>query len=355
MGKIRRMFPGGNTANGFYSFHDNIMGPDRNKLYVLKGMPGGGKSSLMKYIAERVLKKGFSVEYHHCPSDPQSIDGIVIEELNIGIVDGTAPHVIDPVYPGLTDRLIDLGQFIDREKLLNSKDRIIKAKLNNKKAYGKAFAYFKAAKIVFGIIEENNKIGVDFNGVNKETSQLTDEIFAKKGEKRDSPFKERHLFSNANTPEGFADYTEFILEGIETVYYLEGEIGTGKSTLLNRLIEESKIRGYHLEIYHNSTIPEKIETLIIKDIDTCITSNKYGVKYADKKIDLNKYFDDKIKNSDDYKTYELLIKKAIASLVNASENHQILEKTYKPVVDYGGVNRIREELLKEILDHVDYN
>ena len=53
MGKIRRMFPGGNTANGFCSFHDNIMGPDRNKLYVLKGMPGGGKSSLMREIGRR--------------------------------------------------------------------------------------------------------------------------------------------------------------------------------------------------------------------------------------------------------------------------------------------------------------
>ncbi|CCQ97566.1 ATPase [[Clostridium] ultunense Esp] len=351
--RVRRMFPGGNTSQGFYSFHDNIMGPDRNKLYILKGMPGGGKSSLMKYIAGRVLKEGFSVEYHHCPSDPESIDGIVIEELNIGIVDGTAPHVIDPIYPGLTDKLIDLSQFIDEKKLLDFKDKIIKAKLNNKKAYGKAFAYFKAAKIVHEIIEENNKIGVDFNGVNMETKLLIDKVFSKKEEKRDFVFKERHLFSNANTPEGFADYTESILEGIDTVYYLEGEIGTGKSTLLNRLIEESRIRGYPIEIYHNSTIPEKIESLIINNIDICITSNKYGTKYADKKIDLNRYFHDKIKNDEDYKTYELLIKKATDSLANASENHQILEKTYKPVVDYSGVNRIKEELLKEILAYVD--
>src|SRR5690554_4834483 len=139
--KVRRMFPGGNTSQGFYSFHDNIIGSNKNMLYILKGMPGGGKSSLMKYIAEKVLKEGYNVEYHHCPSDPESIDGIVIEELNIGIVDGTAPHIIDPVYPGLVDRLIDLGQFIDVRKLSDSKNQIINAKLNNKKAYGKAFAY----------------------------------------------------------------------------------------------------------------------------------------------------------------------------------------------------------------------
>lgn len=92
MSKIRRVFPGGNTSQGFYSLHDNIIGLDRNMLYILKGMPGGGKSSLMNNIAERMLEEGFSIEYHHCPSDPESIDGILIQELNIAIVDGTPPH-----------------------------------------------------------------------------------------------------------------------------------------------------------------------------------------------------------------------------------------------------------------------
>ena len=66
------------------------------------------------------------------------------------------------------------------------------------------------------------------------------------------------MFSNANTPKGYVDYTNTILQWIPTIYYIEGEIGTGKSTLINRLIEESKIRGYSMEIYHNSTMPEKM-------------------------------------------------------------------------------------------------
>ena len=92
MSKIRRMFPGGNTSLGFYSLHDNIIGSDRNMLYILKGMPGGGKSSLMKDIGKKALGEGFDVEYHHCPSDPESIDGIMIDKLKVAIVDGTPPH-----------------------------------------------------------------------------------------------------------------------------------------------------------------------------------------------------------------------------------------------------------------------
>ncbi|GFN34727.1 hypothetical protein [Tepidimicrobium xylanilyticum] len=348
MVKIRRMFPGGNTADGFYSLHDNILGSNRKMLYILKGMPGGGKSSLMKEIGRMSIERGFSLEYHHCPSDPNSIDGLVIEELDIGIVDGTAPHIIDPVYPGVTDLIIDLGQFIDRDKLLESREEIMKAKNDNKKAYGKAYTYFKAAKTIYDLIEENNKQGVDFNGVNRVTMLLIEEIFSQKPETTRFAIKERHLFSNANTPEGFVDYTEFILKGVKRVFYIKGDIGIGKSTLLNRLIEESRIRNYSMEIYHNSTIPNKVESLIINDINTCITSNEQGLKYAYKSIDLNEYFDERVKDEEDYETYQLLIKKGIFHLLGARKNHEILEKAYGPAIDYNGVDRLKLEIVKEI-------
>ena len=79
-------------------------------------MPGGGKSSLMKKIGEQLLNKNFTVEFHHCPTDPSSLDSIFIWELKTAIVDGTAPHIIEPVYPGLKDELIELAQFVDKKK-----------------------------------------------------------------------------------------------------------------------------------------------------------------------------------------------------------------------------------------------
>lgn len=353
MANIRRMFFGGNTANGFRSFHDNIIGLNRNRLFILKGMPGGGKSSLMRKIAEDMLKEGFNIEYHHCPSDAESIDSIFIKELNIAIADGTAPHVIDPIYPGLTDKLIDLAQFIDIKKLANSKDKIVSAKENNKKAYGKAFAYFKAAKIIYDEIVENNKRGMDFGKLNKRTISLIDEIFSKEIENREKfLFKERHLFSNANTPSGYVDYTNTILEKIPNIYYVEGEMGTGKSTLIKRIMEEGKIRDYSMEIYHNSTIPEKIESLIIKDLNLCITSNRYGLEFPHKKIDLNQYFNEKVINSKDYQIYNLLIEEATLNLSDAKKNHEVLENSYKPSVDYNGVNRVKGEILEEIMNYI---
>ncbi|MBU5438345.1 hypothetical protein KQI42_10010 [Tissierella sp. MSJ-40] len=351
MAKLRRMFPGGNTANGFYSFHDNIMGLDREKLYILKGMPGGGKSSLMKEIGERMLKEGFTIEYHHCPSDPESVDGIVIKELKIGIVDGTFPHVIDPTYPGLTDKLVDLGQFIDSNILENYKKDIFEAKRNNKFAYRKAFNYFKSAKSIYEEIVETNKLIVDFKEINKISKTILEKIFSEEGTPYHNGFNERHLFATAYTPEGYIDYANYILEGVSKVYYISGEIGTGKSTFMERVIEEAKIRDYHLEIYHNSLIPEKIESVLIEEIDTIVTSNENAANFTNNKVDFNKYIhEDKI-NSEDYKIFNLLVEKGIKSLEGAKNNHSILEISYKPSVNYDGVTEIKEKILEEILSY----
>ncbi len=92
-GKIKKVFPGGNTSQGFYSYYNYVIEDDANRIFVLKGGPGVGKSSMMKKIAEDMLAKGYDVEYHYCSSDNDSLDGIVVSKLRVAMIDGTAPHV----------------------------------------------------------------------------------------------------------------------------------------------------------------------------------------------------------------------------------------------------------------------
>lgn len=92
-GKIVDVFPGGNTSKGFYSFYRYILGQEEaRRIICIKGGPGTGKSSLMKKIAQTFNEKGYDIERHHCSSDNNSLDGVVVKGLNIAILDGTAPH-----------------------------------------------------------------------------------------------------------------------------------------------------------------------------------------------------------------------------------------------------------------------
>ena len=54
----------------------------------------------MKSVAAQLQEKGFDLEVFHCSSDVDSLDAIAVPSLKVAIVDGTAPHVIEPKFPG---------------------------------------------------------------------------------------------------------------------------------------------------------------------------------------------------------------------------------------------------------------
>ena len=58
---------GANSPTGFYSLYDQLLEPEQAEtIYILKGGPGCGKSSLMRRVAQAMEEKGASVEYIAC-------------------------------------------------------------------------------------------------------------------------------------------------------------------------------------------------------------------------------------------------------------------------------------------------
>ena len=62
----------------------------------------------MKQSGMDLLKEGYDVEFMHCSSDPESLDGLVIPAFKVALIDGTAPHIVDPKNPGAVDETIHL-------------------------------------------------------------------------------------------------------------------------------------------------------------------------------------------------------------------------------------------------------
>lgn len=90
-----RFFLGANAPTGFYSLYDQLLDRDEaRRVYILKGGPGSGKSTLMGRTAHLLAQSGQRVEYIHCSGDPDSLDAVIFPALGAAIVDGTAPHVV---------------------------------------------------------------------------------------------------------------------------------------------------------------------------------------------------------------------------------------------------------------------
>lgn len=93
-GNIYDRYLGGATSNGSVDFVMNIT--ENLKKYFIKGRSGTGKSTILRKIAKKAFDNSFDVELYHCGFDPDSIDMVVVRELNFAIFDSTAPHEYFP-------------------------------------------------------------------------------------------------------------------------------------------------------------------------------------------------------------------------------------------------------------------
>ena len=137
-------FLGANTANGFYSCYDSFCRPeDGDFLWIIKGGPGCGKSTLMRKIGAAAERRGLDEEYVLCSGDPDSLDGVYLPQLKLGFTDGTAPHVQEPAYPGVCGAYLDLGRFYDRKALSPQREAFFRLTKAYRAKYAEAYAALK--------------------------------------------------------------------------------------------------------------------------------------------------------------------------------------------------------------------
>ncbi|WP_099159854.1 hypothetical protein [Virgibacillus ndiopensis] len=104
-GKLRHRLFGTNTADGVVNVIPQIL-DTLSTNYFIKGRAGTGKSTFMKKIANACIDHGLDVELYHCSFDPNSIDMVLVRELDVCIFDSTDPHEFFPKRNG--DEIVDL-------------------------------------------------------------------------------------------------------------------------------------------------------------------------------------------------------------------------------------------------------
>ena len=355
-GKMRKLFPGANTSNGFYSYFNYIIPKDVNRIFCLKGGPGVGKSSLMKKVAREFAERGYDVEVFPCSSDPGSLDAVVIKKLKVVLLDATAPHIVDPKIPGAIDEIVNFGDFWNVDNLENNKIEISQCNKEISGCFQRAFKYLKAAEPIFYDIEVKNSDAMDFGKLNKFTEEFMEELF--KGVENKGVFSmPRHLFGTAITPIGHIDYADSLLQDAKKVYYLDGKIGYGKTTFLKRIYEKAVLKGLKVEVFHYPLIPEKIEGIMIEDLGIAITTS---LLFKDQDtinlgefVNKSKIDECKEELESDEKILDELINYAIYNLKKAKSNHDVIENYYIPNMNFEKVDELKNQLIERILKYED--
>ena len=118
LGKTNTLFPGAMGPDGFISCFDHLMEEPRiRRRIILKGGPGVGKSTFMRRVHAALCADGEAATLYVCSGDPDSLDAVAIPGAGVLVMDGTAPHVVDPAIPGARDSIVNLGEFLDEAAL----------------------------------------------------------------------------------------------------------------------------------------------------------------------------------------------------------------------------------------------
>lgn len=348
-------FLGANTPGGFFSLFSELHSPEEGwRLYIIKGGPGTGKSTLMKRIAEACDRRGLFCERIYCSSDPHSLDAVIIPSLKISIADGTPPHVIEPRYPGVAEILVDLGAFRDDRRLLSHRDEIIELTKENSFYHKKCVDFLMAARAA-----ENDTSSVVIPAMKISTLHKFSEKLSVKllTSVTDTPVKMKKRIISAVTPEGITEFTDTFNSLCERRVMLYDSFGSAAAVIL-KLLEiragERGIEGY--SCYDSMNVSSSPTALIFPDLHLGIIRGRKGDNPTDNALKVNcmRFYDTglisghKNRIAFNNRSREEMLSGAVECLMKAKATHDRLEGFYIRSMNFSCMNEYCERLIDEI-------
>lgn len=364
----RHYFPGNNTPLGFFSYYKHILGQrEANKIICIKGGPGTGKSTFMKKIGKYFGDKGEDIDYLHCSADEGSLDGVVLKNRKVAVIDATSPHVSDPITPGAVDKIINLGEFWNEEGIKVNKDEIIDLNEETSRWYRIAYNYLNAAKSVYRSLEEIYGNAVE----DSEIYRVAADVIGREYDGIEislKPGKKKKFFASGITADGVVEYISTLLGDVNRIYMINSPVGYSNSSFMEVIAEGAVYRGLDTETYYCPMCPEeKIEHIVIPKLKTAfITMNRYHdmepweIPASTEReqeiilIDMNDYMStinmDKNKELIEAlnQEYDILLNKSIKYLAMARDTHLEVEDMYIPNMNFTEISNLCEELQKEL-------
>ena len=343
-----RFFASANSQNGFVSFFPKIFNPLLlDRIYIIKGGPGTGKSGLMKTLSAIAKEKGYTVEEFLCSSDPSSLDGIIIKEKGLAFLDGTAPHTTDPLYPGVVENIINTGSFWNSEILMEKKESVISLIQRKNRAYRRAYHFLKAGGEIRYELERIGCLAFNQDKFEDFFTRLVKNI-----RPEDKEYKEEIRLISAINQKGLIKLDSF--EAASTkVFRILDVLGTG-SILLERLLNHAREKQISVTVSYSCFNTNKLDALYFpnQSLTFCITDreeNPEDEKKLYRYINMSRFViketikENKQKIKFGKKCYETVLEGAIEAFADAGETHSELEKIFISAMDFASFNKMLKE------------
>lgn len=353
-------FFGATSAQGFHSFYHELYDPhDGWFAYILKGGPGTGKSSIIRAVIERLAAQQVPCERIACSSDPHSLDGAIFHKAKVCIADGTAPHVLEPRFPGAVEETIHLAAYWDKAQLLQNRAQIISLSEKNSTYHKRCQQYVSAAATLKADVLRLSAPHVDTQKVSRYAQRILAKEFPAPNGRIGT---ESHRFLSAVTPLGLYVHFETVSALCERVYVFEDALGAASAQLLLRLRRYALGNGLDVISCPCPLLPHGApEHLFVPQLGLCFfTANRYHP--ADfpgaKQVRTGRFMHNEElrplrgRLAFTRRAQRELVDEAVVAMRGAKDLHDALEAHYVQAMDFAFMPALSERIAAEILARI---
>lgn len=342
-------FIGANSERGFILAQNEKLSEENfDRVFILKGGPGTGKSTFMKKASNEAKKKNYNVEYYYCSSDPDSLDAVIIENADrrFMIIDGTNPHITEMCYPGAVSEIINLSIMWDNALLGEYKEKIFELTKKKGSCFDDAYKYLSAASQLHHSQQKISYRVCDIDKLNEAVYRFC------------LPFRKMHgiierVYTDAFSMKGAIAANSYFSIA-DKIFYLSDHFGIFEIYLerISSVLDKNNVGYVKIISPVNS---EVINGIYITNGKILIVSSKYsGELPAGKTVNMKRFLNE---NANAYKgRYRFGIKcenalyeGAFECLSEAKKYHFELESIYSSSMNFKKANRIYSDKISAIL------
>lgn len=346
----RYYFAAMNTKDGFRGFFEEIFG-SAERLYIIKGGPGTGKSRFIRELGEKAEKYGRKVEYFLCSSDPNSLDGVIFTGEDgierIGVIDGTAPHAYEPKLVGAKDSILNFGEFWDEDQIRPHRAFIASLTEAKSRLYSSAYRYLSAISALDLISYECISTAIKKEKLNRVVDRLLREC------KPGDTYSEKLRIRSAIGCEGAMTLSTYG-DLAKNRFAVLDRFGAARA-FMTRLRERLTMLGESVYISYSPFSPDVPDAIYVPSADLSIYVGCDGFP-DEKMINMDRFID-----SDRLSAYKPKLKAiskqrdGIISLLNSDtacigKLHSELESIYIKAMDFSKKEALTARMIKELFN-----
>ncbi|MGC5327831.1 hypothetical protein [Brevibacillus sp. SYSU BS000544] len=258
----RHIFASGNTARGYFDLYDSVL-QNVELVHFLIGGSTFAKSRVIQSVGNRLEENGIPVEYIHSPMHHEQLEGLVLQEQGVAIVDVLAPRHWQPRAIGVIEQYVSISKAFNHLELSKKINNIRQNNEKMRAAKLKAYDTFAHALRIHDEWEKYFISNMDFEKANQVTKETISLLvgYQQVGAKTQA----REMFFGAATPSGAVDFIQKLTEHVPKRYFIKGRPGSGKSTMLKKIVSEATKLGLQVDVYHCGFDPNSLDMVVLPE------------------------------------------------------------------------------------------